>query len=199
MRGSAAGMKRLVHGPQVVAVDVRVQLRGGQVRVTEHFLDGAKVGTTLEQVGRERVPEGVRCHPLREPREPGGPLDDRPCAFPLSRLGRISRAYNATAPNARRPTGTIRSFEPLPKMRASPSSYRTSCSLRPTNSDTRAPVAYANSSNAPSRIASGSSALGAASSRSISATDKTVGRRRHCRGDSRRSLGSRVAWPSPTR
>src|SRR5438309_5680967 len=70
-------MKRLVHGPQVVAVDVRVQLRGGQVRVTEHFLDGAKVGATLEQVRRERVPQGVRRHPLCEPREPGGPLDDR--------------------------------------------------------------------------------------------------------------------------
>src|SRR5690349_7741254 len=88
MGESAARMKRLVHGPQVVAVDVRVQLRGGEVRVAEHFLDGAEVGATLEQVGRERVPQGVRRHPLRQPGEPRRTLDDAPRAY--ARQGRAA-------------------------------------------------------------------------------------------------------------
>ena len=40
--------------------DVRVQLGGRQVCVAEHLLDGAQVGPSFEQVGRERVPEQVR-------------------------------------------------------------------------------------------------------------------------------------------
>jgi hypothetical protein len=48
-----------VHGAQVVAGDVGVDLRGGDVGVAEHGLDGAEVGAVLEQVGGEAVAELV--------------------------------------------------------------------------------------------------------------------------------------------
>src|SRR2546430_15581849 len=52
---STSWVKRLVHRAQVVPVDVGVQLRGGEIRVPEHFLDGAEVRTAFEQVGRKRM------------------------------------------------------------------------------------------------------------------------------------------------
>src|SRR3989442_4903394 len=75
-------MVGLVQRPQIVAVDVRVELRGREVRVAQHFLHGAKVRAALEQVRRERVPEGVRRSPLRQPGGAGRSLDDAPRAPP---------------------------------------------------------------------------------------------------------------------
>jgi hypothetical protein len=34
------------------------------MRVSEQHLDGAQIGTGIEQVSRERVPQGVRRDPL---------------------------------------------------------------------------------------------------------------------------------------
>ena len=41
-------------------IDVGVDFGGEDGFVTEHFLDDAKVGAVLDEMGRERVPEGVR-------------------------------------------------------------------------------------------------------------------------------------------
>ena len=41
-------------------VDMRVNLRGRKARVTEHFLDGAKVGPVSQQMGRERMTQEMR-------------------------------------------------------------------------------------------------------------------------------------------
>src|SRR5437868_7118993 len=90
--------------------------------------------------------------PTRDRGVPRALRNTIPRPLPRSKRGRISRTYNATAPRARRPSGTTRSFEPFPNIRATPSSYRTSWSASPTSSETRAPVAYANSSTARSRI-----------------------------------------------
>src|SRR5438477_499194 len=81
-------MIRLVHGPEIVPVDVSVKLRGREVRVTEHLLHRAQVGAALEQVGGERVAQGVRCDALGQPCEPGGALDDPP--GPDARQGRAA-------------------------------------------------------------------------------------------------------------
>src|SRR5687768_6246905 len=59
-------MELAVHRPKILAIDVSVDLRRGNVGVAEHFLDGAKVGAALEQVGGERVPQRVRTHVLRD-------------------------------------------------------------------------------------------------------------------------------------
>ena len=64
------------------------------------------------------------------------------------------------------------------------------------HSETRSPAPYASSSIARSRNTSGSSSVGAASSRSTSATVRTSGSVRQRFGVSSRSLGSRATAPS---
>ena len=73
--------------------------------------------------------------------------------------------------------GTSRSLLPLPKTRTSPSSSSTSRTPSAIHSETRRPAPYASSSIARSRKTSGSSSVGAASSRSTSSTRQHVGQR----------------------
>jgi hypothetical protein len=40
-------MELLVHASQVLAIDVGVNLCGGDVHVAEHLLNGSEIGTTL--------------------------------------------------------------------------------------------------------------------------------------------------------
>ena len=49
-----------VYRPKILAVDVSVDLRGGNVRMPKHFLDRAQVSPAFQQVGGERVSERVR-------------------------------------------------------------------------------------------------------------------------------------------
>ena len=44
---------------QAGAVDVDVYFGGGDALVAQHLLDGAQVGTALEQVGGKAVAQGV--------------------------------------------------------------------------------------------------------------------------------------------
>jgi hypothetical protein len=44
---------------------VCVQLRGGEIGMSEHFLNRAEVGAALEQVRRERMAQQVRVHARR--------------------------------------------------------------------------------------------------------------------------------------
>jgi hypothetical protein len=56
---------------------VRVQLRRGQVGMAEHLLNAPEVGASLEEMGRERVPEQVGVDPLGlETRLGGQPTQD---------------------------------------------------------------------------------------------------------------------------
>src|SRR5713226_4275822 len=50
------------HRLEALPIDVRVDLRGGDVRMSEHGLHRAQVGAALEQVGGEAVPQRVRVH-----------------------------------------------------------------------------------------------------------------------------------------
>ena len=72
------GMKSLVGLAEAFDTYVGVNLGGGNVGVAEHFLDGAEVGATGEEVGREAVSEGVRAHVGFQPGCLGMTLDDRP-------------------------------------------------------------------------------------------------------------------------
>jgi len=47
-------------GAQEFAVDVGVDFGGGDGFVAEHFLDGPEVGTAFDEMGGERVAEGMR-------------------------------------------------------------------------------------------------------------------------------------------
>ena len=53
-------MKFPVNFPQAAAGDVRVNLRGADVRVAEQFLDHAQIRAVLQQMRRETVPQHVR-------------------------------------------------------------------------------------------------------------------------------------------
>ena len=49
-------MKLLVNGAEKFPVYVRVNLRRGNIGVSEHFLNRSEVSSALEQMGRERMP-----------------------------------------------------------------------------------------------------------------------------------------------
>src|SRR5713226_8709103 len=53
----------VVNAPQTGARNLRVDLRGGDVRVPEHHLEGPQIGAVLEQVRRERVAQTMGCQP----------------------------------------------------------------------------------------------------------------------------------------
>jgi hypothetical protein len=54
-------MKPVVHGTHALLEYVGVYLRGRQIGVPEHHLNGAKIRATLEEMGRKRVSENVRA------------------------------------------------------------------------------------------------------------------------------------------
>src|SRR6185437_9981976 len=55
---------------QVFAVQVGVDLGRGDTLVTEHLLHGAEIGAAFDQVGRERMPEGMGRDTFGNPRLP---------------------------------------------------------------------------------------------------------------------------------
>ena len=54
-------MKSVVDRPQARLEHVRINLRRRQVGVAQHHLDGAQVGTAIEQMRRKRMPQHVRA------------------------------------------------------------------------------------------------------------------------------------------
>lgn len=60
-------MRGIIDLHELVDVYVGVPLRGGKVLVSEHFLDGPEVGSRVEQVGGEGMPESVRTQLLPKP------------------------------------------------------------------------------------------------------------------------------------
>ena len=49
---------------QPPATDVRVDLGRREIGVPEHGLNRAEIGTALEQIGRERMPQDMRRDPV---------------------------------------------------------------------------------------------------------------------------------------
>ncbi len=45
-------------------VDMRINLRGRDVGMSQHFLDDAQRRSVLEQMARKRMPQGVRAYVL---------------------------------------------------------------------------------------------------------------------------------------
>ena len=122
---------------------MRVDLGRGQVRVAEQLLDDAQVGAAVEQVGGERVAQGVRRDAHRqagavaEADRGGSAGRERRAARPWfrktsigrrvmpparrsRRTGRPSSRYAPSAARAGRPSSPIRSLRPLPSTRISP-------------------------------------------------------------------------------
>src|SRR3569623_447999 len=57
---SSAGMMRGVHTFQTFARDMSIYLGRGQIMMTQQHLHDPQVGTVVEEVSRERVPQGMR-------------------------------------------------------------------------------------------------------------------------------------------
>src|ERR1041384_3225352 len=64
-------MKLPVHFFKPRAIDVRINLRSGNIGVAEHRLHGSQIGAAFEQMGRERMTQGVRRHSLSNARGQG--------------------------------------------------------------------------------------------------------------------------------
>jgi hypothetical protein len=75
-------MELLVDRAEVLAVDVGVELCGGQIGVSEHLLDRPEIGPALEEMGGKGVAEGVRGDPFGKAGPLSVTLDDAPGAYP---------------------------------------------------------------------------------------------------------------------
>jgi hypothetical protein len=49
-------MKRLIHRLQALLHDVRINLRGSHIGMTEHELQGAQIRSALQQMRGKRMP-----------------------------------------------------------------------------------------------------------------------------------------------
>ena len=57
-------MKLSVYGLKPLLIDMGVNLRCGNIRVAEHFLDDAQVGAVPQQMRRKTVPEKMGINVL---------------------------------------------------------------------------------------------------------------------------------------
>jgi hypothetical protein len=63
-------MKLPMHSFKPLLVDMRIDLRGGNIGVAQHLLNDSQIGAVPEQMRRETVPEKMWINVLVEP----GPL-----------------------------------------------------------------------------------------------------------------------------
>jgi hypothetical protein len=91
LRGSSArvGMRLEIQLPTALVGYVGVELRGREIGMSEHFLNRSQIGSPLEEVGGERVPEQVRMDTMGiEARFLGEFAEDQegagPCQGPAS-------------------------------------------------------------------------------------------------------------------
>ena len=81
-------MKLPVHFFKPRAVDVRINLRSGNIGVAEHRLHGSQIGAAFEQMGRERMTQGVRRHSLANARGQGVAPNEFPETLPAHAFSR---------------------------------------------------------------------------------------------------------------
>src|SRR5688572_28618241 len=93
-------MKFPVYRAQMLAVDVRVDLRGGDVLVAEHLLHGAEVGASFQQVRGEGVAEDVGVDLLLDAGGARPLLRDVPDRVPAERSAAHVEEEDVAAPLA---------------------------------------------------------------------------------------------------
>ena len=94
----AARVELFVDGFQAAAVDVGIYLGGGNIGMAQHDLDGPEVGPVFEQVGGERVPEGMRADLFVDAGREDVFLNDLPEAEPGHWLCASGKKQELTAP-----------------------------------------------------------------------------------------------------
>lgn len=132
-----------------------VDLSGRHRRVPQQFLDHANIGSTVEEMGGETVPQGVWRHRAlesgalcRRRQHLPGALTGEPTPRALrnsaavdrcTSVGRPRTRYASRASMAGPPTGTTRSLPPLPCNRTARVSVSMSSRSSPVASEMRAP------------------------------------------------------------
>src|SRR5687767_2256666 len=94
-----------MHLPKILAIHMRVDLRGRDVRVSKHLLYRSQIRAAFQQMGRERVPQRMRVDVLRDP----GPFDvlaqDLPGTHARQRLAaRVQKQRTARLAMLERPS-----------------------------------------------------------------------------------------------
>lgn len=79
-------MKLSMDASQIVAIDVSVDLRGRDIGVTKHLLNGAKVGAALQQMSGEGMPQRVGRYRLLDPGNFNVLPKNLPCSHSRQRL-----------------------------------------------------------------------------------------------------------------
>src|SRR6187455_1664500 len=77
-RASRAGVACIVDRTHPMLEHVGIDLRGREVGMTEHHLDGAEIGAAFEQVRGERMPQRMRAEPGLQPGLAGVGLENLP-------------------------------------------------------------------------------------------------------------------------
>src|SRR3954465_8880246 len=96
---SGPRVETIVGGPQPRLEHVRVDLRRGQIGVTEHQLNRAQIGAALEEVRRERVPQDVRADRRRQSGGARVPFENLPEADAAQRpAARVEEQARRGAP-----------------------------------------------------------------------------------------------------
>jgi hypothetical protein len=136
----------LVHGVEALLIDVGVDLGGGNISVTQEFLDDTQIGAVFEQMGGETVAEQVRVDAPVQSGGAGAGLDDLPRPLrgqvsPMDPEEDVATGLFANEFRAFEPTGTTRVLLPLPVTRMNPASRLRFSSRAPTSSETRRPLA----------------------------------------------------------
>lgn len=78
-----------MNGQQPFLIDVRIDLRGTDVCMSQHFLDHTQIRSIFQQMAGKRMTQRMRMNVFTDPGDPGGFLDDLPDAFPLQWLSTI--------------------------------------------------------------------------------------------------------------
>ena len=83
---------------KVSAVHMCIDLSRRDVRVSQHLLNGNEVGSTLEKMRGEAVPERVRRNPLPDAGITHVPSEDLPRAHPAERPAVLVEEHDALGP-----------------------------------------------------------------------------------------------------
>lgn len=155
-------MRLIIQVHQPLQTDPRIALCGRQTLVPQQLLHTAQIGTGIQQVGRERMAQGVgrdgstpalwhslsmrRMASRRSRRPPRAPTNRAFSCSGASVPRCSSQARNAVTDVS--DNGDMRSRAPLPKTRATPSSSRKSVTSSPRASEMRRPDPYNSSARA---------------------------------------------------
>ena len=89
--GSGSGMKFFMDRQKFSGIDVSIDLRSGNIRVSQHFLDHAEVGPVFKEMSREGMPESVRMDLLFDSGELCRILHDHPDSFTVKRFSPVGK------------------------------------------------------------------------------------------------------------